>query len=185
MLKKYVYVNTPNSDFSFPRLVHIHSLFIREGTFVLMYFGIRWFLTEALWRPYLPHQKVKVHICIYVLSSVLKGLCPLTWRNNFFLTRQCMFECVASLFQNCPSLLSLSLIYTIKLYILPITVRFLEHVQVTVTLKHSLRGSLEIYTISPCGTVSPLLTTRQRDRDSKQGFDHWTFMTLFHWGEVR
>lgn len=58
----------------------------------------------------------------------------------------------------------------------------LEHVQVTVSLKHERRGALSIDIKSPMGTNSMLLSTRKYDK-STIGLDDWTFMTVHLWGE--
>ena len=58
----------------------------------------------------------------------------------------------------------------------------LEHVRVYITLSHKLRGSLRIVLTSPAGTVSELLSPRDRDF-SRDGFQNWPFMTVFSWGE--
>ncbi|OUM62132.1 hypothetical protein PIROE2DRAFT_11686, partial [Piromyces sp. E2] len=58
----------------------------------------------------------------------------------------------------------------------------LEHVQVTVKLPHKNRRYLTIKLISPSGTESLLATERKYD-ESKDGFNGWTFMTVFNWGE--
>eukprot|EP01134_Creolimax_fragrantissima_P008440 CFRG8440T1 len=61
-------------------------------------------------------------------------------------------------------------------------VRFLEHTTVNITITHIQRGDLTVFLTSPSGTVSQLLTKRSYDR-SGDGFENWTFMTLFNWGE--
>lgn len=58
----------------------------------------------------------------------------------------------------------------------------LEHVTVTITLKHRSRGDLSIELLSPNGTKSKLLHTRHND-DSKNGLKDWSFMTVYKWGE--
>lgn len=61
-------------------------------------------------------------------------------------------------------------------------VRFLEHVQVTVNIDASRRGSVVLELISPSGTSSTLLSRRPYD-DDNTGI-HWTFMTVRCWGET-
>lgn len=61
-------------------------------------------------------------------------------------------------------------------------VRYLEHVQIIITLTAQRRGDLEIYLTSPSGTRSVMLARRPRD-DSSDGFNNWTFMTTHCWGE--
>ncbi|ORX59146.1 hypothetical protein BCR36DRAFT_408674 [Piromyces finnis] len=58
----------------------------------------------------------------------------------------------------------------------------LEHVQVTVKLPHKNRRYLTIKLISPSGTESLLATERPYD-EGTNGFNGWTFMTVFNWGE--
>lgn len=62
------------------------------------------------------------------------------------------------------------------------TIASLEHVQVTVKILHKNRRYLTIKLISPSGTTS-LLSTKRPDDDSSEGFNPWTFMTVFNWGE--
>ncbi|KAK9326427.1 peptidase S8/S53 domain-containing protein [Lipomyces orientalis] len=58
----------------------------------------------------------------------------------------------------------------------------LEHVQVTVNIRHQRRGDLSVRLTSPFGTVSLLATTRVND-NSNEGMVDWTFMSVAHWGE--
>jgi len=58
----------------------------------------------------------------------------------------------------------------------------LEHVQITVKLPHKNRRYLTIKLISPSGTESLLATERPEDQGT-DGFNGWTFMTVFNWGE--
>lgn len=58
----------------------------------------------------------------------------------------------------------------------------LEHVTVTVNLKHRHRGNLMVSLVSAEGTTSKLATARQHDRSS-DGFVDWTFSTVRCWGE--
>lgn len=58
----------------------------------------------------------------------------------------------------------------------------IEHIQVTVRLRHPDRKFLTIKLVSPQGTESILAAPRFKD-DSDEGFDPWTFMTVRSWGE--
>jgi subtilisin-like proprotein convertase family protein len=58
----------------------------------------------------------------------------------------------------------------------------LEHVSVTIRLKHYERRFVTIKLISPQGTVSVLATERVHDL-STDGFMPWTFVTVRNWGE--
>lgn len=62
------------------------------------------------------------------------------------------------------------------------TVGVLEHVQVTVNVDATRRGDFAIDLVSPMGTVAPLMTVRPYD-DSAEGI-HWTFTSVFSWGET-
>eukprot|EP00088_Acartia_fossae_P071101 TRINITY_DN9692_c0_g1_i1.p1 TRINITY_DN9692_c0_g1~~TRINITY_DN9692_c0_g1_i1.p1 ORF type:complete len:188 (+),score=20.35 TRINITY_DN9692_c0_g1_i1:649-1212(+) len=62
------------------------------------------------------------------------------------------------------------------------SVKYLEHVQVTVTIAHPKRGNLEVILRSPNGTITKLLSSRPRD-NSRKGFHNWTFMSVQTWGE--
>lgn len=56
----------------------------------------------------------------------------------------------------------------------------LEHVTVTMNVKHQRRGDLSVDLISPENVVSHLAACR--DMDSKEeGFVDWTFMSVVHW----
>ncbi|KAK9367381.1 peptidase S8/S53 domain-containing protein [Lipomyces kononenkoae] len=59
----------------------------------------------------------------------------------------------------------------------------LEHVQVTVNIRHQRRGDVSVKLTSPLGVVSLLATTRTND-NSNEGFVNWTFMSVAHWGET-
>lgn len=59
---------------------------------------------------------------------------------------------------------------------------YLEHVQVIIDLEYTSRGSLDIFLISPSGTVSTLLSRRPLDV-SRNGFDKWPLMSVHFWGE--
>jgi subtilisin-like proprotein convertase family protein len=56
-----------------------------------------------------------------------------------------------------------------------------EHVVVTVDLRHSARGQLEIEVESPDGTLSTLAPRRPRDKGNH--LKNWPFMSVRHWGE--
>ena len=60
-------------------------------------------------------------------------------------------------------------------------IKFLEHVQVRVTLNFTRRGDLEMNLTSPLGTTSRLI--QHRPRDSLTSLSNWTILTLQHWGE--
>ncbi|KAJ8978987.1 hypothetical protein NQ317_001460, partial [Molorchus minor] len=62
-------------------------------------------------------------------------------------------------------------------------VRYLEHVQAVLTLNASRRGDVELFLTSPMGTRSMILSRRQNDDDSRDGFSKWPFMTTHTWGE--
>ncbi|ORY24166.1 hypothetical protein LY90DRAFT_428980, partial [Neocallimastix californiae] len=62
------------------------------------------------------------------------------------------------------------------------SIESLEHVQITVKLPHQNRRFLTIKLISPSGTESLLATERPKD-ESSDGYNPWTFMTVFNWGE--
>lgn len=64
----------------------------------------------------------------------------------------------------------------------PTPVIYLEHVQVIVDIEYTSRGSLDIFLISPSGTVSTLLSRRPLDV-SRSGFDKWPLMSVHFWGE--
>ena len=61
-------------------------------------------------------------------------------------------------------------------------IRYLEHVQLLVSLDYTRRGDLVAYLISPMGTKSCLLSPRKEDL-SNEGFSKWPFMTTHSWGE--
>lgn len=58
----------------------------------------------------------------------------------------------------------------------------LEHVTVTMNVKHGRRGDLSVELISPDKIVSHLAATRRLDA-STEGYNDWTFMSVVHWGE--
>ena len=61
-------------------------------------------------------------------------------------------------------------------------IRHLEHVEVTLDIEYNHRGALDIYLFSPAGTVSMILSRRERDT-SAIGFRNWTFLSVHFWGE--
>ena len=61
-------------------------------------------------------------------------------------------------------------------------VRYLEHVQVVITLTFTRRGDLSIKLISPQSTAAILLPQRREDYSSS-GFTNWEFMSTHTWGE--
>lgn len=65
----------------------------------------------------------------------------------------------------------------------PTPVIYLEHVQLIVDIEYTSRGSLDIFVISPSGTVSTLLSRRPLDV-SRNGFDKWPLMSVHFWGET-
>jgi len=56
-----------------------------------------------------------------------------------------------------------------------------EHVEITVNIRHSYRGDLEIKLTSPSGTVSSLVHS---DGDGADNYTGWTFTSVRHWGET-
>lgn len=61
-------------------------------------------------------------------------------------------------------------------------IRYLEHVEVILSLSFTRRGDLAIYVTSPSGTRSTLLAKRRLDYSSK-GFKNWSFMSTHTWQE--
>lgn len=57
-----------------------------------------------------------------------------------------------------------------------------EHVTVTMNVKHGKRGDLSVDLISPANLVSHLSVIRHQDF-STEGYNDWTFMSVLHWGE--
>lgn len=55
-----------------------------------------------------------------------------------------------------------------------------EHVTITMNVKHSKRGDLLVDLISPDNIVSHIATVRKRD-NSSEGYNNWTFMSVAHW----
>ncbi|KAF9435715.1 pheromone processing endoprotease [Entomortierella beljakovae] len=58
----------------------------------------------------------------------------------------------------------------------------LEHITVTVNIKHQFRGEVEVELRSPDNIISKLAVARKFD-DSIDGFNNWTFMSVKHWEE--
>ncbi|XP_028416477.1 LOW QUALITY PROTEIN: proprotein convertase subtilisin/kexin type 5-like [Dendronephthya gigantea] len=61
-------------------------------------------------------------------------------------------------------------------------IRYLEHVEVILSLSFTRRGDLTIYITSPQGTRSTLLGKRRMDYSAK-GFNNWAFMSTHTWEE--
>lgn len=61
-------------------------------------------------------------------------------------------------------------------------IRYLEHVQIILTIEYTRRGDITIYLVTPMGTRSCLLPVRSED-SSDEGFKKWAFMTTHAWGE--
>ncbi|BFY97111.1 hypothetical protein BsWGS_00151 [Bradybaena similaris] len=61
-------------------------------------------------------------------------------------------------------------------------VNFLEHIQVIVTIDHTIRGHIYVEIESPSGTITPLMLERKND-DSAAGFNMWPLMSTHNWGE--
>ncbi|KAI9894675.1 MAG: pheromone processing endoprotease [Vezdaea aestivalis] len=57
-----------------------------------------------------------------------------------------------------------------------------EHVTVTMNVKHERRGDLSVELKSPNGIISHLSARRPRDK-ATTGYEDWTFMSVVHWGE--
>lgn len=63
-------------------------------------------------------------------------------------------------------------------------VRRIEHVTVSVNVRHGRRGDLIFRLCSPSRTCVPLTSRRPLDDDSKRGLRGWTFGTVAFWGET-
>lgn len=61
-------------------------------------------------------------------------------------------------------------------------IRYLEHVQLTLTMEYSKRGDLSINITSAMNTETMLLSERPLD-SSVKGFKNWNFMSVHSWGE--
>ncbi|XP_037072628.1 neuroendocrine convertase 2-like [Pollicipes pollicipes] len=62
-------------------------------------------------------------------------------------------------------------------------VNYLEHVQAVITINSTRRGDVELFLTSPMGTRSMILSRRPNDRDDRDGFTKWPFMTTHTWAE--
>ena len=62
-------------------------------------------------------------------------------------------------------------------------INFIEHIQLITDISHTRRGNLEIYLVSPMGTKTRLLKSRQND-NSRSGFRNWPFTSVHNWGET-
>ncbi len=56
-----------------------------------------------------------------------------------------------------------------------------EHATLSVRIRHARRGDLAISLISPYGTESPMTELHS---DFTADYQDWTFMSVFHWGEL-
>ncbi|XP_055355471.1 neuroendocrine convertase 1-like [Paramacrobiotus metropolitanus] len=61
-------------------------------------------------------------------------------------------------------------------------IRYLEHVEVIVSLSHLRRGVVQIYLESPMGTRT-LIAPKRRNDLSTNGFVEWPFLSVHNWGE--
>ncbi|XP_070182649.1 neuroendocrine convertase 1-like, partial [Littorina saxatilis] len=61
-------------------------------------------------------------------------------------------------------------------------IKFLEHVQFVFDMSYSKRGAIRVTVVSPSGTETTLMPTRQWDK-STDGFKHWPLMSVHNWGE--
>ena len=63
-------------------------------------------------------------------------------------------------------------------------IKFLEHVQVSVSLDFQRRGDLYLELIAPSGTTSSLTSHRRLDNVmERKSLTNWNITTLFNWGE--
>lgn len=62
-------------------------------------------------------------------------------------------------------------------------VRYLEHVELQTTIDYPIRGVLEVFLTSPSGSQVQMLGKRKLDK-SRNGFKHWSFMSVMTWGEL-
>ena len=60
-------------------------------------------------------------------------------------------------------------------------IKYLEHVQLGISLTFTRRGDLEVNLTSPLGTTSRLI--QYRPRDNFTTLKNWKILTLHHWGE--
>lgn len=64
----------------------------------------------------------------------------------------------------------------------PNAIHFLEQVEVIVSLSHTKRGAVRIFTTSPTGTKT--LMAPKRDMDSSmEGLKEWSFVSVHNWAE--
>ncbi|CAG2171641.1 unnamed protein product, partial [Oppiella nova] len=61
-------------------------------------------------------------------------------------------------------------------------IHFLEHIQINLNIDYSRRGNLQIFLISPKGSLTMLLTLRHKD-SYVMGFKNWNFTSVHLWGE--
>lgn len=61
-------------------------------------------------------------------------------------------------------------------------INFLEHVQFVLTLSYSRRGDITVTAVSPSGTETTLMRSRDWDK-STSGFQEWPLMSVHTWGE--
>ena len=61
-------------------------------------------------------------------------------------------------------------------------IRYLEHLEVVISLRFTRRGDLTIHVTSPQGTRATLLGKRRMDY-SHDGFKNWVFMSTHTWEE--
>jgi len=61
-------------------------------------------------------------------------------------------------------------------------IRYLEHIQLLLTIEYTRRGDLVLFITSPMGTRTCLLPVRSED-SSDEGFKRWAFMSTHAWGE--
>ena len=63
-------------------------------------------------------------------------------------------------------------------------IKYLEHVQLFVSIEYSKRGDLHINITSPNGTNTMLLSERSGDLSS-DGFNNWPFMVIIFFKRVK
>ena len=64
-------------------------------------------------------------------------------------------------------------------------ITFIEHVMLTITLTHDVRGHVQILLQSPEGTVSEMAPPRPNDDNAGWPSEGFRFMSVRHWGETR
>ena len=62
-------------------------------------------------------------------------------------------------------------------------IRYLEHLQVFISIEYSKRGDLNISIESPQGTDVVLFHPRQNDSDRKEGLENFPLVSVHTWGE--